>query len=292
MAQIMKPLLSPWITTVFGTSALCCALSAAAFSENAGAKPGSTYRDCPTCPEMVVVPSGQFLMGSPTSEKGRDNNEGPQHRVTIAKPFAVGKFEVTFAEWDACVMDDGCKDYRPGDEGWGRGRRPVINVSWYDAKSYVMWLNRKTGKAYRLLSEAEWEYAARAVTTTPFSTGQTITSDQANFNGWITYNGSPDLEGQYRGKTISVGSFAPNAFGLNDMHGNVWEWVEDCYNKSYSEVSSDSSAHVTGDCSQRVQRGGSWDLDPGFLRSASRYWINSVFRIDYIGFRVAGTLAP
>ena len=139
---------------------------------------------------MVVVPAGEFMMGSPAGEEGRSDDEGPQRKVTIAKPFAVGKFEVTFAEWDACVAAGGCK-HKPDDQGWGRGKRPVINVSWDDiTKEYLPWLSRKTGKTYRLLTEAEWEYAARAGTTTPFSTGQTITPEQANFNGNYTYGGS------------------------------------------------------------------------------------------------------
>jgi formylglycine-generating enzyme required for sulfatase activity len=241
---------------------------------------------------MVVLPSGQFTMGSPANERGGQDFERPQRSVTIPYTIAVSRFEITFAEWDACLADFGCNGYMPSDEGWGRGQRPVINISWYDAKSYVAWLKRKTGKAYRLLSEAEWEYAARARTTTPFSTGQAITSNQANFNGWVSYEGPPDPEGQYRGKTIAVGSFTANAFGLYDVHGNVWEWVEDCWNDGYSGVPTNGSADTTGDCGQRVLRGGSWDLDPEFLRSAGRYWIASVFQVDYIGFRVARTLAP
>ena len=124
-----------------------------------------SFRDCPNCPEMIVIPAGEFLMGSPDSERGRGKDEGPQHPVTIAQPFAAGKYEVTFSEWDACVADRGCT-YNPGDEGWGRGRHPVINVSWNDVQQYTAWLSKKTGKEYRLLSEAEWEYAARGVTKT------------------------------------------------------------------------------------------------------------------------------
>ena len=265
---------------VAGTSALAVAQT-----------PGHKFKDCPVCPSMVVLPAGQFTMGSPVNEQGGQNVERPQRSVTIPYPVAVSRFEVTFAEWDACLADFNCNSYRPSDEGWGRGRRPVINVSWHDAKAYAEWLERKTGKAYRLLSEAEWEYAARAGTATPFSTGQTITTDQANFNGWVSYDSSPDPDGQYRGKTIAVGSFAANAFSVYDMHGNVWEWVEDCWNDGYSEAPTDGSAGSAGDCGQRVLRGGSWDLDPSFLRSASRYWIASVFQVDYIGFRVARPLA-
>jgi Sulfatase-modifying factor enzyme 1 len=155
-------------------------------------RPGSVFRDCPDCPEMVVVPAGSFMMGSTDSERStfaylRISDEGPVHKVSIAKPFAVGTYEVTFAEWDACVSAGGCK-YRPGDEGWGRGRRPVINVSWDDiSKEYLPWLSRRAGEGYRLLTEAEWEYAARAGTTTLYATGATISTDQANYNGNWSY---------------------------------------------------------------------------------------------------------
>ena len=256
-------------------------------------KPGRVFRDCEDkdsaghyiCPEMVVVPAGEFLMGSPENEEGHDDNEGPQHTVKIAKPFAVGKLEITFAEWDAC---SDCR-YQPKDEGWGRGNRPVINVSWDDAKQYVGWLATKTGKPYRLLSEAEWEYAARAGTTTPFSFGGTITPEQANFIGNYTYGGS--AKGEYRLKTILAGSFKPNAFGLHDMHGNVWEWVEDCYKDSYQSASTDgSTVPVVASCFFRVLRGGSWYNYPRDLRAAYRYMSTPVDRISHLGFRVARSL--
>ena len=163
-------------------------------------RPGVRFRDCAECPEMVVIPAGSFLMGSPESEKGRDSDEGPQHRVTIPAPFAAGVYEVTFEEWDACVADGGCGGYRPDDEGWGRGRRPVINVSWREAQAYINWLSQKTGGEYRLLSEAEWEYAARAGTTTRYSFGNSISRSKANFDE--------------SGKTVSVGSYKSNNFGL------------------------------------------------------------------------------
>ncbi len=166
------------------------------------------FRDCPNCPEMVVVPAGEFMMGSPENEEGRHSDEGPQHRVRIAQPFAVGRFEVTFDEWDACVAGGGCGGYRPDDNGWGRGRQPVINVSWDDAKAYVQWLNRGTGKSYRLPSEAEWEYVARAGTTTPFWTGATISTEQANYDGTYTYGGGK--KGEYRQRTVPVGSLPAN----------------------------------------------------------------------------------
>ena len=183
--------------------------------------PGDTFRDCGECPEMVVVPSGSFMMGSPESEEGRGDDEGPVRRVTIGYRLAVGMFEVTFREWDACVSDGGCGGYRPDDK-WGRYEHPVIEVSWKNAKGYVEWLRRKTGKRYRLLSEAEWEYVARAGTTTPFHTGRTISTEQANYDGNHTYGSG--REGAYRERTTPVGSFEPNGFGVYDVHGNVWSW--------------------------------------------------------------------
>ena len=265
--------------------------AAEAARERAAMRPGKVFRDCPECPELVVVPAGSFTMGSPSSEEDRYSNEGPQHRVTIAAAFAVGKYEVTFAEWDACVAAGGCNGHRPGDRGWGRGRRPVIDVSWEDAKAYVGWLSRQTGERYRLLSEAEWEYAARAGTTGPFHFGSTISTDQANYNGYFTYGRG--RKGVFRKKTVPVGSFPANGFGLHDVHGNVWEWVEDCWHGSYTGAPTDGSAWVTGgDCHRRVLRGGSWDFIPRFLRSANRLWYSAAFRFKYLGFRVSRTLTP
>ena len=227
-------------------------------------------------PEMVVIPAGSFLMGSPDSEAGRGNNEGPQRRVTISQPFAVGRFEVTFDEWAACVAGGGCtSNPNPSDQGWGRGRRPVINVSWNDAQEYVQWLSRASRQRYRLLSEAEWEYAARAGTATAYSTGDAITDRQARFSA---------------SSTIAAGSFPANQFGLFDMHGNVWEWNQDCYADTYSGLATNGSANTTQGCTNRVNRGGSWDNNPQNLRSANRDWITPTNRFDDIGFRVARTL--
>jgi len=251
--------------------------------------PKDTFKDCAECPEMVVVPAGEFTMGSPPNEAERSSDEGPQRKVTLAKPFGVGKFEVTFAEWDACVAAGGCK-HKPNDHGWGKGKRPVIDVSWDDAKEYLSWLAKKTGRPYRLLSEAEWEYAARAGTTTTFSTGRTITTDQANFDGNATYGGS--AKGVYRHKTIEVGSLnKPNAFGLHDMHGNVWEWVEDCYQDNYNGAPTDGSAKLSASCSSRVVRGGSSYFYPQDLRSADRDRSSPDDRYSFRGFRVARTLS-
>lgn len=253
--------------------------------------PKDTFTDCAECPEMVVLPAGSFIMGSPASEEGRLDNEEPRRKVIIARPFAVGRFEITFDEWDACVVAGGCL-HLPDDAGWGRRRRPVINVSWNDiTNAYLPWLSHEAGKTYRLLTEAEWEYAARAGTTAPFSTGSTITPEQANFDGWFTYGRS--ARGVNRNKTVDVGSFEPNAFGLHDMHGNVFEWVQDCYEETYTGAPVDGSAVTTGDCTYRVLRGGSWVSGPGHLRSASRIRSEPdrrMLRND--GFRVARTLGP
>ena len=243
---------------------------------------GLPFRDCPHCPEMVVVPSGDFMMGSPRSDGDWQDDEEPQHRVTIGSTFAVGVYEVTFAEWDACVSRGGCGGYRPYDEGWGRSRRPVVNVSWNDAQSYVAWLSRETGESYRLLSESEWEYVARAGTKTRYWWGDDIGRNRASCescgSGW-------DEE-----STAPKGSFAANGFGLHDVHGNVWEWVQDCRNESYDGAPDDGSSWDNGDCSERVLRGGSWDDHPVDLRAAARYADVTGNRDDYAGFRVARTL--
>jgi formylglycine-generating enzyme required for sulfatase activity len=244
-------------------------------------KPGSgqSFKDCPECPEMVVVPAGSFWMGSPRSEQGRFDDEEPQHQVTLANSFAVGKFTVTFAEWDACTEDGGCKKYRPDDRGWGRGAQPVIHVNWDDATAYVSWLSRKTGKDYHLLSEAEWEYAARAGTATRSYWGDSVTAVNAN---------CADCNNQWQ--TTPVGSFKPNAWGLYDMLGNVWQWTEDCWNGNYSNAPKDGSAVAIGDCSLRVIRGGGWMNFRRDLRCANRYRSNTLDRASIIGFRVARTL--
>lgn len=226
-------------------------------------------------------------MGSPKSEPQRSSDEGPQHQVTISRAFAAGKYEVTFDEWDACVRESGCGQ-NPSDQGWGRGRRPVINISWDDAKQYVAWLSRKTGKSYRLLTEAEWEYVARAGTTTAFNTGASINPTQANYDTKVSYAGSPTATSQ--GRTVPVGSYSPNDFGLHDVHGNVWEWVEDCWNGSYAGAPGDGSAWASGNCALRVLRGGSWFNAPGIARSALRYVNVPALRVSYyFGLRVART---
>ena len=250
--------------------------------------PRDNFNDCPTCPQMVVVPAGEALVGSPFYEEGWASNEVPQHKVTIKTPFAVGKFETTFAEWDVCLLESGCK-HTPNDHKWGRGWRPVVDVSWEDAKQYVAWLSKKTELRYRLLSESEWEYVARAGTLTAFSTGQSITSSDANFDAGYTYGGSE--KGRYLKSTVEVGSFRPNAFGLYDMHGNVWEWVEDCWHTDYTGGPSDASSW-TDRCNERsrVLRGGSWIDPPRIVRSAYRSRNIPTYRSATVGFRVARAL--
>ena len=242
---------------------------------------GEVFSDCVHCPRMVVIPAGSFRMGSQPSEKGRDDDEGPVRHVTIAQPFAVGVHEVTFAEWSACVRGGGCGGHIPDDEGWGEGRRPVINVSWNDARAYVEWLSQETRERYRLLSESVWEYVARAGTTTRYHWGDSISSSQANY--W-----NQNIER----RTAEVGSYAGNAWGLHDVHGNVYEWVQDCWNDSYQGAPTDGSARESGHCKRRVLRGGSWLDSPRLLRAAVRFRLGAGIRSDCDGFRVARTLIP
>ena len=247
-----------------------------------------TFQDCPDCPIMVIIPAGSFVQGSPASEPQSLNRERPQRTVNVPA-FALGETPVTFDQWDACVADGGCT-HNPGDMGWGRGNRPVINVSWHDAQEYVDWLSVKTGRDYRLPSESEWEYATRAGTTGRFNTGDCITTAQANFDGFSPAQGCPS--GIYRGQTTPVGSFEPNAFGLYDTHGNVWDWVQDCWNDSYNGAPTDGSAWMTGDCNSAVLRGGSFLLGGSWARSASRILNSRDFRRSSNGIRVATSLDP
>ena len=254
-------------------------------------KPGKIIKDCAVCPELVVVPRGSFLMGSTKGEAGRNSNEGPMHTVNIQYMLAVGVYEVTFDEWDSCLNNGGCEGYRPDDEGWGRGRRPVINVKWSDAQNYVMWLSEKAGRQYRLLSESEWEYVARAGTTTRYWWGDRLGNGRANCTGC----GSPWDSNM----TAPVGQFKANPFGLHDIHGNVWEWVQDGWHFGYKNAPSDGSAWMKGTVMGRfVLRGGAWNSNSKDLRSASRHAVEVskwVMRRSYLvtkrrksfGFRVA-----
>ena len=272
-------------------------------SENTGgdnaSPPVATFKDCDLCPLMAVVPPGSFRMGSPASELGHSDNETPVHDVTVARAFALGVHEVTFDEFDACHEAGGCDDSPPTTGwmaklgwgrtgGWERGRRPVIKVSWRDAREYVGWLAEHTGKQYRLPSEAEWEYAARAGTQTPFYFGETISTDLANYRGTHVYGNG--RAGVFRGRTVDVGSFVPNRFGIYDMHGNVWEWVEDCWHVNYLQAPVDGSARTAKACGERVLRGGGWANSPGGLRSAMRIPNRAGVNSDIVGFRVARSL--
>ncbi len=247
---------------------------------------GSRFRDCAQCPEMVVIPAGSFTLGSPTGEPQRQLNEGPQRNVRIAR-FALARTEVSFDQWQACV-DAGDCSHRPADEGWGRGERPVIDVSWNDAQQYVGWLSRITGERYRLPAEAEWEYAARAGTTTRTYRGDCIGTDDANYNAIMPASGCPS--GEFRQRTLPVASLRANPFGLHDMHGNVWEWMQDCATGNHNSAAEDGQPRRDGDCGMAVVRGGGWH-DWGFwLRSAARYAFPRSSRHPYGGFRPALSL--
>ncbi|MDH4188762.1 MAG: SUMF1/EgtB/PvdO family nonheme iron enzyme [Betaproteobacteria bacterium] len=264
--------------------------------------PGSVFRDCEGCPQMVVIPAGSFVMGSPDAEAGHMQREGPWHPVIFARQFAAGRYEVTRAQFARFVQEsghtvaaDGCYVWTGSDVNHDPSRDwrnpgfsqtendPVVCVSWGDAKAYADWLARKTGKNYRLLTEAEWEYAARGGTSAPFATGARIAPAQANFRSIESY--SDNASAPHRGKTVAAGSYAPNSFGLYDVHGNAWEWTEDCWNENYRGAPADGGAWSSGVCMLRVLRGGSWNSSPDHLRSAFRHF--SALRADTYGFRVA-----
>ncbi len=259
-----------------------------------GLEPMSVWRDCADTPEMVTIPGGSFLMG----ELGETGllYERPIREVQI-KPFAMGRYEITFLEWDDCQADGFCQA-RPDDKGWGRGFRPVINVTWLDAQQYVTWLSRKTGQPYRLASEAEWEYAARAGTTSSFPWGEALTAtcDHANAFDISGHNERPNwfwsvycVDGYPY--TAPVGSFPPNAWGLYDMQGNVWEWTQDCWHSDYTGAPTDGSAWISGgECDKRVNRGGGWGNHPRTLRSAKRDADSATGYGDAFGFRIARDL--
>jgi formylglycine-generating enzyme required for sulfatase activity len=237
--------------------------------------PGEAFRDCANCPEVVVLAGGLFTMGSPANETGRGRDEGPQREVSIS-PFAIGKYEVTFAQWDACLGGGGCNGYSPPDRGWGRGDRPVTDVSWEDAQSYLDWLNAQAGGLrYRLASEAEWEYAARAGQGAAYTYGPRVTATQATFRAR---------------RTTPVGEHEANAFALFDMHGNVGEWVEDCYAPNYELAPIDGGAVQADECGRRVYRGGGFADQAQLLRAAARKAGAPGLRQQGVGFRVARAL--
>jgi formylglycine-generating enzyme required for sulfatase activity len=237
--------------------------------------PGDSFRDCEECPEMIVIPPGSFKMGY--LQVGGNDDEKPVHEVRFTHKFAVGKFEVTFAQWELCASDGGCGRYIPDDERRGRNQRPVVNVNWDDAKLYVAWLSKKTGQKYRLMSEAEWEYVTRAGSTTKYFWGEEFVKGRVDVHP--------------AAGTRDGGAYEPNGFGIYDLVGNVWEWVEDCGHDNYQGAPSDGSAWtVGGDCSYHGIRGGSWGNFPRFYRSAFRERKGTKTREFEIGFRVAKTL--
>jgi len=251
--------------------------------------PGSSFWECVKqedrysayCPEMVTVPPGTFTMGSPKNEPGHSDEEGPQHEVTIAKPFAIAKYELTFDQWDICVQHGGCPHASAGITMWGRGKQPASSVSWNDAQEYVKWLSNLTGRQYRLPTEAEWEYSARAGTTTAYSFGD----DPSALDSYAWYQDNSSRRPHH------VGEKKPNAFGLHDMHGNVWEWVEDCFHSDYEGGAPvDGSAWTAESCTHRVMRGGAWSDRPSNLRSAVSGGLTPGSRTPISGFRVVRSL--
>lgn len=288
--------------------------------------PGASFRDCPDCPEMIVVPAGDFTIGSPQSEKDRIDAESPPRRMRIEHPFAVGKFEITRAQFEryrkaspssaplgrCMVYDIAIANFREqaSPQPWMRpgytqqDDHPAVCVSWDEAKAYADWLSRHTGQRYRLLSEVQWEYAARAGSTTsrPWGDDPDRSCRQANladetFAREVPRHGQPWYPGWHRCRdgyayTAPVGRFDANAFKLHDMLGNAWEWVEDCWNPSLSALPPGGASATTGDCSQRVYRGGAWRSYPTFGRSARRSKMESHHRHALVGFRVARDIAP
>ncbi len=265
-------------------------------AENAA--PGDMFRDCEICPVMVVIPPGAFEMGAPPGEKGRKDAEGPLHPVTIEAPFAIGKYEISFDEWEACVAAGACR-FRPSDESWGRGSRPVINVQWREVQDFLAWLSETSGESYRLPTEAEWEYAARAGSTAAryWGAAESDACTQGNVFDRTGAEANPNFtwwdhgcDDGYPG-TAPVGSFAPNPFGLHDMLGNVWEIVADCWHESHENAPGDGTARLVDGCDVHVIRGGSWASRPDWVRSASRIDApDDESRNFGRGFRVARSL--
>ncbi len=297
---------------------IACLVLVASCIPAIGQNPKDTFKDCDTCSEMVMVPAGSFAMGSPRNEAGRFDNEGPQHRVTI-KSFALGRLEVTVDQFAAFARETGhdtgsiCDVWEKGkwaeqpgrswrEPGFAQsGLHPAACLSFDDAKAYLAWLSAKTGKPYRLPTEAEWEYAARAGTITRFHYGNdekdfcrhgngADRTARDNVPGAKTWTVLACSDGH--AYTAPAGSFAANAFGLHDMHGNVWEWTEDCWHDSYAGAPTDGSAWTGGNCDIRVLRGGSWGYPPNYLRAAVRGQLAHGYRYVNGGFRVALTLAP
>ena len=246
--------------------------------------PKDTFKECAAqCPEMIVIPAGSFTMGASQTEPGQDWTQEPQHAVTIARPLAVSKYEITFDDWDACTNYGDCPHI--SDAGYGRGSQPVIDLDWSEAQHYADWFSKMTGKTYRLLTESEYEYAARAGTQTPYPWGADAGKANADCNGCGSKWDNT--------RTAPVGSFAPNAFGLFDMVGNVWEWTQDCWHDTYEGAPADGSAWTGangGDCTKRVDRGGAFVSAIDIIRCAERWGYPADGRFDAVGFRIAREL--
>jgi len=240
-------------------------------------------------PDMVVIPAGSYNMGCVSGIDCKDR-ELPVHEVTIAS-FKLSKTEVTAAFWAECVKDKGC-DYMPADDGLIEPNMPVRYVSWDDVQIFLTWLNNKTGMQYRLPTESEWEYAARAGTSTPFNTGDCITIEQANFEGNAFIAAGCEVSGPNLKKAVPVASYPSNAFGLHDMHGNMWEWVQDCWHWNYQDAPADGGVRLgtTGECDRHVMRGGAWHGSVSYMRSAYRFRFPKEARSGGLGFRIAHDL--
>jgi formylglycine-generating enzyme required for sulfatase activity len=269
---------------------------------------GQTFMECRNCPEMIVLPAGRFMIGSPADEPLRRDNE-PQQQISFAEPFAMSQTPVAWDQWEACARDNWCDgvaietalatlpsgEPNPDYADWGRGTRPVVGVSWYDAQTFVGWLNAKTGEddAYHLPSEAEWEYGARAGTTTAFPWRPTVDHNYGNFGQEEGLGGKAEGRDVWLGETSPVASFPPNAFGLYDMHGNIFEWTEDCYEADRAHTPPDGSANKEGNCANRIFRSGTFLSNPYMQRSARRGAPYPATRRgrNYLGFRVAKTLS-
>lgn len=253
------------------------AVTTVACAETVQPKRFAGIQDCEACPELAIIPPGAFTMGN----DGPHKYERPAHTVTFNKAFAIGMFEVTFDEWQACFDEGACGTEMPDDHHWGQGQRPVMNITWADANAYAAWLSKKTQKTYRLPTEAEWEYAARAGTDSEFWWGDEVGLSKANCRDC-----GPEISHQ----TQPTDSFAPNAWGLYNVHGNVWEWVQDCWNKTHEGAPTDGSARLEGDCRQRVMRSGSWYYFSKNIRSAWRFKNDARVKSYGIGLRVVREL--